>query len=94
MFGFLFALPMWIRVIFFLIGNGPQIISLIKEIRALLDGLKEVDKREVMKMSMNDLQAYKRDRNKQRLMSSIRERRAEYDVKLAKRKARRMDKSK
>lgn len=68
---FLFAIPMWIKLIFFLIGNGPTIWKLIKEIRGLMSEMSDDEQKEVMEACKDDLKSYKKNRDKEALFAAI-----------------------
>lgn len=62
----------WISIILFILTNGPSVIRLIIEIRGLLKDLKGDEKRAVMEMCREDLLAFKKDKDKEKLMNAIR----------------------
>ena len=61
----------WISIILFILTNGPSVIRLIIEIRGLLKDLKGDEKRAVMEMCREDLLAFKKDKDKEKLMNAI-----------------------
>ena len=61
----------WISIILFILTNGPSVIRLIIEIRGLLKDLKGEEKRAVMEMCREDLLAFKKDKDKAKLMAAI-----------------------
>jgi len=61
----------WISIILFILTNGPSVIRLIIEIRGLLKDLKGEEKRAVMEMCREDLLAFKKDKDKEKLMNAI-----------------------
>jgi hypothetical protein len=61
----------WISIILMILTNGPSIIRLIIEIRGLLRDLKGEEKKAVMEMCREDLLAFKKDKDKAKLMSAI-----------------------
>lgn len=61
----------WLSIIFFILSNGPSVLRLIIEIRGLLKDLKGEDKKAVMEMCREDLEAFKVDKDKAKLMAAI-----------------------
>lgn len=88
---FLFAIPMWLKVIFFLIGNGPTIFKLIREIKGLMSGLSATEQKEVMESCKEELEHYKRTGEKQALMHKIKTRKESVIAKREERKRRRRE---
>lgn len=73
MFGLLFTVPMWLKLIFFLIGNGPTLIALIRELRALMKDLNATEQKSLIEMSRTDFEEFKVTKDKVKLMSSLEE---------------------
>jgi hypothetical protein len=61
----------WVSIILFILTNGPSVIRLIIEIRGLLKDLNALEKKEVMEMCREDLLAFKKDKDKAKLMAAI-----------------------
>ncbi len=62
----------WISLILLILTNGPSVIRLIIEIRGLLKDLKGSEKNAVMEMCREDLLAFKKDKDKDKLLNAIR----------------------
>lgn len=75
----IFMVPVWLQIIFFIIGNGPSIIKLIIEIRKLMSDVKSVkDKQAIMKASEEDLIAYKEHKDMNKLLDAISRKKKKY----------------
>lgn len=68
----------WVTILIFILTNGPSLIRLIIEIRGLLKDLKASDQQVVMEMCLDDVKAYKIDKDKDKLMNAIKEKHAKF----------------
>jgi len=89
---FIFAIPMWFRIIFFIIGNGPTIWKIFRELRGLVSEMSDKEQAEVMSMSKEDLKRYKVDQDKEALFRAIKKKKAQVVAKRAERAIAKEDK--
>ena len=71
---FALAIPLWLEIVFFVIGNGASILKLVWEIRKILKDLNSEDKKQVVESCRADLEKFKKDGDKDALLSKIKER--------------------
>lgn len=75
----IFLVPVWLKIVFFILGNAPTLLRVIFGIRDILADVGNAkDKEGIMAMCKEDIEAYKEHKNKEKLYRAVEEKKKAY----------------
>lgn len=68
----IFLIPVWLQIVFFIIGNAPDIIKVILMLKDALKDVKDAkEKKAIMEACKADVEAYKKDKDLDKLKAKV-----------------------